>query len=83
MGSVRFGGFDEDEDDLRPDMPDERDLELSLGTVVEEDGRLIVSGLGGAEDMLYAARLPRTTSCSPFCRTGVAAPRGPAPMDSF
>ncbi len=63
-GALDLGGFDEDEDDFRPDRPDERDLERSLGTVAEEDGRRIVSGLGGAENMLYAA--PTTTECIVF-----------------
>ncbi len=48
-------GIDRDEEVDR----ELRDLRAALGDVVAEEGRLVLTGLGGDEDMLYAA--PTTT----------------------
>ena len=60
----RWGAFDvaidEDDDEFDPALRDfTRAERAALGEVIEQEGRLVLAGLGGAEDMLYAA--PTTT----------------------
>jgi hypothetical protein len=50
-------GLDEEDDVLGREMLER--VALELGDVVEDEGRLVLGGLGGAEDMLYVA--PTTT----------------------
>ncbi len=51
-----LGGPDDDADDLLPpELPDHLREELSLGEVIEDEGRLLLAGLGGEQDTLYAA----------------------------
>jgi hypothetical protein len=50
------GGPAEHADDLfPPELPDRRREEHSLGEVIEDEGRLLLAGLGGEQDKLYAA----------------------------
>jgi hypothetical protein len=49
-------GPDEHADDLfPPELPNHRREEHSLGEVIEDEGRLLLAGLGGEQDKLYAA----------------------------
>lgn len=41
--------------DLPPDLPQQARKALALGDVLHEDGRLVLSGLGGDQDALFAA----------------------------
>jgi hypothetical protein len=41
--------------DLPEDLPEEARKALALGDVIHEDGRLLLSGLGGEQDALFAA----------------------------
>ncbi len=52
----RSGAFDVPVERFASDLPDLATAErAALGDVIEEEGRLVLSGLGGAEDMLYVA----------------------------
>ena len=42
-------------EDLPSELPDHVREELALGDVIQAEGRLLLSGLGGEEDTLYAA----------------------------
>jgi hypothetical protein len=63
--AARWGALDFGFGDFQPPRPpgiSEADWQgAQLGTVVESDGRLLLSGLGGEADMLYAA--PTDNNC--------------------
>jgi hypothetical protein len=55
LGTLGCGPDEDVDDPFPPELPDHLREELSLGEVIEDKGRLLLAGLGGGQDKLYAA----------------------------
>jgi hypothetical protein len=78
-GALDVGAGADDEMDRPPGVSEEEWRVLLPGDVLEEEGRLLLEGLGGEEDMLYAAPTANEHICHALLPNGGGGCSAPGP----